>query len=781
MTVLPVHDLSTPLAAALTLHRAGQLVPAARAYDAILSLDPNHQEAVYLRALTQLQRQEHAQAVQGIRRAMELGPARPAMYFNLGHALRALGDAAGAVASYRSALALGPGDDNTRWCLINTLREQGQHAQALADLEAAGPLAEGSALWTLRSMVWEERARALGERGEHDEALALLLRRAEHEPASAQARFALAEQLERMGLSRAAVSAYQAALRIDDRLAHAHNNLSCLWLALRDPERALEHAVKASQCEPAMAAAQNNRGLALLDLGRPAEAAMALEEACRLQPDMVQSWINAAMAWQRTGDTLRSLRACEQALRQDPSFEFLPGLVTATAMDLCDWSHVDTLMPALQSRLERGERVLLPLHAMTLIDDPAQQLRAARIYGESKFPPNPRLGPPPAVSAGRRLRLAYLSADLRTHAVSSLMAGVFSWHDRSRFEVHAISTLQDPSDPLQRSLSERFDCFVDMHGRAGEEIAAWCRERGIDILIDLGGYTADNRPDVLACRAAPLQVSYLGYPGTLGLPYVDYIVADRHVIPPSSRPYYSESVLYLPQCFQAHDDRRERPAPTGRRADWGLPDDAVVFCCFNKSNKINPQVWGTWMRILQRVPGSVLWLTQMQDAVAANLERAVKEAGVSPSRVLIARRQPYAFYLGLYAHADLFLDTWPFNAGTTACDALWMGLPVLTCSGRSFAARMATSLLRELGLDELVCDSPAAYEERAVSLAHDRARLHALKSLLPERREGSIMNDTRRWTRQFEAGLEEMADRSRRGLAPADIVVTTRSAPDAGK
>lgn len=765
-------DLPKMLAAALALHQEGRLEQAAQAYDAILGADPDHAEAVYLRAVVHLQREDPARAVQGIRRAMGLGPARPTMHLNLGHALRALGDGDGAVACYRSALALAPLDDNARWCLVNTLREQGRHPEALAALEAAGTLVEGDPLWALRSQIWSERALTLGERGEHDEALALLLRRIEHEPASAQAHFALGEQLVRMGLARAAVSAYEAALKRDASLAGAHNNLACLWLELKEPERALGHATRAAQDVPAMAAAHNNRGLALLEFGRPAEAAAALEEAARLQPDMVQAWVNAARAWQATGDVARSMRACEEAMRRDPNFEFLPGLVMETAMYLCDWRPFERLMPAVVPRLERGERVLLPLQALTLLDDPALQLQAARVYGESKFPPDPRLGPTPAVSSGRRLRLAYMSADLRSHAVSILMAGVFSCHDRARFEVFGISTRQDPSDPLQRSLAQRFDGFVEMHGRPAEEIAAWCRHQGIDILIDLGGYTADNRPDVLALRAAPLQVSYLGYPGTLGMPYADYIVADRHVIPRASRAHYSESVLYLPQGFQAHDDQRERPPPTGRRADWGLADDAVVFCCFNKSNKINPEVWAAWMRILQRVPGSVLWLTQMQDEVAANLGHAVKQAGVSPSRVLIARRQPYPAYLGLYAHADLFLDTWPFNAGTTACDALWMGLPVLTSCGRSFAARMATSLLRELGLDDLVCDSRAAYEELAVTLGCDRPRLRALKSLLAVRREGSIMNDTKRWTRQFEAGLDAMAERSRRGLPPADITVT---------
>jgi len=740
-------DLPAMFASALTLHQQGQVESAARQYDQILGLDPKHQEAVHLRAVAHLQRGEHEDAVRGLRRALSLGPARAVMHVHLGHALRGLGDAEGAVSSYRQALMLAPDDDGTLWCLAHTLREQGQHARALLELEPSSRVRQGTSLWSLRSQLWKERAQELGARGEHDEALGLLLQWIDHEPADASARFALAEQLVGMGLRRSAASAYEAAVRLRAGYAQARNNLACLYLELDEPALALEHATHAALQDPEMAAAHNNRGLALLELGRPAEAAQALDRASNLQPSLTQAWMNSARAWHEVGEFAHALRACEEALRRDPAFEFLPGQLAMTALELCDWRHHDALLQMLPDRLMRGERVSLPLNTLTLIDDPALQLRAASIYGQYKYPADDHLGPAPPVRAGGRIRLAYLSADFKQHPVAILMAGVLSAHDRRRFEVIGISTRRDPEDRLQRDLVGRFDHFEDMHGLPALEIARWCRDRRVDILIDLGGYTAYNRPDVPACRAAPVQVNYLGYPGTMGMPYVDYIVADRHVIPASERPHYSESMLYLSEGFQAHDDGRERPAPTGRRADWGLPDDAVVFCCFNKSNKINPEVWATWMRILHRVPGSVLWLTQMHDGVARNLGRAVQEAGVSPSRVLIARRQPYPAYLGLYAHADLFLDTWPFNAGTTACDALWMDLPVLTWAGRSFAARMATSLLRGLGLDELVCDGPSAYEDLAVALAHDRPRLSALKLLLSSRREVSAMNDTRRWTR----------------------------------
>lgn len=605
-----------------------------------------------------------------------------------------------------------------------------------------------------------------------DAALAALLRRLDEDRHDAAAHAALGQRLDRMGYRLAAGQAYEAALRRDPTRADAHNNLACLAVETKQLARALDHATRAVEAAPSSAAAHYNRGLALLGLGRPAEAAQALDEATRLQPGLTLAWANAARAWHEVDDLARALRACEEALRQDPTREFLAGQRTALGMEVCDWSHVDSLLASLPQCLARGERVVFPFDVLALTDDPALQARAAQIYGACVFPPRPDLGPPAPVATGRRLKLAYFSADLRSHPVGILMAGVFSHHDRGRFEVFGLSTRRAEDDGLQRELEARFDHFVDMQGWPAADIARWCRREGIDILVDLGGYTVGNRPDVLAWRAAPVQVNYLGYPATMGMPYADYIVADRHVIPPASRAHYSESVLYLPQCFQAHDDRRERPPPAGKRADWGLPRDAVVLCCFNRSSKITPQVLDAWVRILERVPDSVLWLTQRHEEVAAHLSSALQTRGLAPSRLHLASRQSYRTYMGMYAHADLFLDTWPFNAGTTACDALWMGLPVLTWSGRSFASRMATSLLRELGLDELVGDSPAAYEELAVSLALDRPRLRALKSRLAERREGSIMNDTRRWTRQFEAGLEAMAERSRQGLAPADIVLT---------
>jgi len=613
-----------------------------------------------------------------------------------------------------------------------------------------------------------------------DAALALLLRRLDEDTQDAAVHAALGQQLDRMGLRLAAGRAYEAALRRDPGRADAHNNLACLHVEEKQYTRALAHAMRAVQAAPGEAAGHYNLGLALLGLGRSGEAARVLDEATRLQPGLTLAWVNAARAWQDVDDLPRARRACDEALRLDPGLDFVSGQRIAIGMDLADWRQLASFQATLPERVLRGENVVFPFDALTLVDDPALQLQVARAFGSALCAAKAASQSLPTISSGRRLRIAYLSADLRSHPVGVLMAGVFSAHDRERFEIYGVSTRAAPGDVMQRDISARFDHFEDMQGRPGEEIARWCRHQGIDILVDLGGFTVNNRPDVLACRAAPVQVNHLGYPGTMGMPCVDYIVADRHVIPPLHRAHYSECVLYLPQGFQSHDDSRERPPAAGTRGDWGLPEHATVFCCFNRTGKITPEVWECWARILERVPGSVLWLTCRHEEVVTNLMRALQTRGLDPSRLRFARRQGYRAYMGMYAHADLFLDTWPFNTGTTACDALWMGLPVLTLCGRTFAARMATSLLRELGLDELVCDDAVAYVNMAVALAHDPLRLGELKALLAMRREASTMNDTRRWTRQFEAGLEAMAERSRRGWPPADIVVQALSAPGGG-
>jgi protein O-GlcNAc transferase len=324
---------------------------------------------------------------------------------------------------------------------------------------------------------------------------------------------------------------------------------------------------------------------------------------------------------------------------------------------------------------------------------------------------------------------------------------------------------------MGQRVKRAFAGFFDVGGRSDWEVTEFMRSLEIDIAVDLTGYTDGFRPQIFAERCAPIQVNYLGFPGTMGAPFMDYILADDFVIPPEARHHYSERVVYLPDCFQANDSERAISGRSFARAEVLLPQEAFVFCCFNNTYKINPSMFDVWMRLLDRIPGSVLWLLGHHDAVRDNLRRKAAARGVDPARLVFAARRPYAEYLSVLRLADLFLDTLPFNAGTTASDALWAGLPLLTCTGESFASRMAGSLLRAVGLPELITHSLEEYETRASDLALHPSKLEALRRRLGDNRPAAPLFDTGRFRRHLEAAYREMWERHQRGEPPAGFAV----------
>jgi predicted O-linked N-acetylglucosamine transferase (SPINDLY family) len=354
--------------------------------------------------------------------------------------------------------------------------------------------------------------------------------------------------------------------------------------------------------------------------------------------------------------------------------------------------------------------------------------------------------------------------------VSYLAAGVFEHHDRARFHTTAFSIGVDDRGPTRTRLLAGFDAFRDCRGLSDAEVTAAIAAAGIDVLVDLAGHTADGRPRVMAARPAPVQVNWLGYPGTTGAAAHDYILSDAVVIPPPSRRHYAEKVAELPECFQPNDDRRPLPEPPTRR-DAGLPEEGFVFCSFNAGYKLNPETFAVWMRLLARVPRSVLWLAVNDIGARDRLRAEAERRGIEGARLVFARRQPYPRHLARLRLADLFLDTLPFNAGTTASDALWAGVPVVTCPGEAFAARMAASLLTALGLSDLVTATLADYEATALALAADSARLADCRARLAGARRTRPLFDTARFTRHLEAAYLAMWERSRRGLAPDHITV----------
>src|SRR6185295_8137969 len=449
---------------------------------------------------------------------------------------------------------------------------------------------------------------------------------------------------------------------------------------------------------------------------------------------------------------------------------YLRGHLMFCKLQCCDWSGFETERGDIIAALRQGKRALPPVLSAALLESPGEQLRAAQILAQDKFAPASPLWRGETYRH-ERIRVAYVSADFRAHATAVLTAGLFEQHDRQRFETIAISFGPEDESPLRDRVKRAFDRFVDMRGRDDVEIARFIRESEIDVAIDLKGYTSDARPAIFALKPAPVQVNYLGFPGTMGVNFMDYIVADPMVVPPADEAHYSEKIVWLPDSYQPNDRMREIATGDLSRGAAGLPERGFVFCCFNNSYKIQPPFFEMWLRLLRQIEGSVLWLLADNPAAMANLKREGEKHGVDAKRLVFAPRRDLKDHLARHRLADLFLDTLPYNAHTTASDALCAGLPVLTCLGNTFAGRVAGSILNAAGMPELVTNSLAEYEARALTLARDPAMLAAVKSKLQTNLATAPLFDIARYTRHLEAAYVTMHERRQRGLAPASFAV----------
>ncbi len=521
---------------------------------------------------------------------------------------------------------------------------------------------------------------------------------------------------------------------------------------------------------PHHAAANFNHAVALTQMGRYDAALAAYDLSIQFGPPNVDAYCNRGAvlaALKRYEDALASY---DQAFQLKPDFPALLGTRLYLKMLICDWRGLDRDTAALVEGIARGACVTSSLPILALTDSPSLQRDAATIWTMAKYPPNAALGPAPSHAKHRKIRVGYFSMDFRDHPVSTLLAGVFEAHDREKFEITAFSYGPDTADPMRRRLEQTFDKFLDVRLRSDQDIAALAREMEIDIAVDLAGHTDGARSGIFALRAAPIQVSYIGYPATMGAGYIDYIIADSVVIPEAARAHYTEKVVWLPN-FQANDAKRIVAERIFTRQELGLPPSGVVFCCFNNTYKITPDIFGGWMRILARTPDSVLFLYADTDSAAANLKAEAVARGVGAERLIFGKRLAVPEYLARYRAADLFLDTNPFNAGATASDALWMGVPVLTRMGNSYVGRMAASLLRSLDLPELITSTGAEYEALAVALALDPARLQALKQKLARNRLASSLFDTVLFARRLERAFDRMIEEQRAGQAPTHIYI----------
>lgn len=587
-------------------------------------------------------------------------------------------------------------------------------------------------------------------------------------PRSIDALFNRARALTNLGRHSEALSCLDKALSMRSDIPDLLLTRGNVLLALNRAGEALANYDQALAVKADFPEAWNNRGNALAALKRLDEALFSYERMLAAKPGDVGALHHRAL-------TLLELKRYEEAaqgfagvLKIAPDFPYARGNLLYCRLNGCDWEDLEQEVPKIAASLKKGARIVTPIQFAAFSSSPEEQLQAARIWSADKYPAAAPLWHGETYRH-ERIRIAYLSADFHSHATAALMAGVFERHDRVGFQTAAVSFGPDDRSEMRARLLAAFDSFIDVCDKSDSEVASLLRQMEIDILVDLKGYTQDSRPGILAQRPAPLQVSYLGFPGTMGADDIDYIIADRTVIPPQHVPYYSERIAYLPDTYQANDAKRRISANALARRDFGLPEAGFVFCCFNNNFKIMPKMFAIWMRLLKAFDGSVLWLLEDNAAASRNLRREAVAQGVAPERLIFAQRVNLDVHLARHRLADLFLDTLPYNAHTSASDALWAGLPIVTCLGESFAGRVATSLLRAAGLPELITESLADYEALALHLARDPAKLSALKAKLAHTRTICPLFDTVRFTRNLEAAYRVMLERGRQRLPPASF------------
>jgi predicted O-linked N-acetylglucosamine transferase (SPINDLY family) len=563
-----------------------------------------------------------------------------------------------------------------------------------------------------------------------------------------------------------ALQSYEKAIAVNPRHNLALLNQACTLLLLERSSEALRLFDRLLELAPDYPLALHNRAIALTDLRRYQEAIASADRALQLAPDYAEALQSRGIAYEYLRRHDLATADLKAALKLNPELDYLRGNVYWSQLNCCDWAGLLEAKAKIETDLQAGKRVITPFAFMAVSDSPRDQQICASLYVAHKYPPVKPLAPS-RTKAHDRIRVGYLSADFRDHPVSQLLAGVIESHDRAKFEVAAISYGPDDGSAMRARLKQAFEHFIDVEPQSAEQIAHLIKDRGIDILVDLTGFTAHSRPGILALKPAPIQVSYLGYSGTMGASYMDYVIADRTIIEESDRAFFTEKVVYLPDSFMAADAKRKISERVPSRAQYQLPDGAFVFCAFNNSYKISPSVFDVWMRLLSRVEGSVLWLSDMNEAAKANLRREAQGRSVDPSRLIFAPRAPLnEDHLARHRLADLFLDTTPYNAHATTNDALWAGLPVLTCAGASFAGRVASSLLKAVGLPELVTKTIADYERVAFELATNSEKLAGLQQKLAANRLTVRLFDTARFTRHIEVAYTAMMERLRAGRTP---------------
>ena len=819
----------------VTLRELGRYEDALASFERALRANPRFAVAFYNRGLVLQDLGRNQDAVASYDHALAIEPRFVEAMNNRGRALADLQRFEDALASWDGAIAIKPDFVealNNRTAILRQLQRRDPAATVPPGAARTSIVRSGhrhdakfleAALLTYDNVLsirpgfaeaWSNRGATLKDMGRFDDALTSFARALAIKPG-------LADALSNRGATYTALKRYPEALEdldraltIDSRLAEAHNNRGTTLSGLKRHEEALASYENALAIRPEFAEALNNRAAALLALARHEEALASCDRALTIDPDFAEALDNRgvalfalhrhaealashdralaiapdlAEALRDRGSVLAFLGRHEEACRDfaravalDPDLPYVAGSLLHSQMHCCDWRAYDESAQQLVFRVRSGAQCAAPFHFLGIADSAQEQRRCAETWARAMYPP----ARAPLWNGERyghdRIRIAYLSADFHDHATAYLMAGLFERHDRARFESTAISFGPDDGGAMRARMQGAFEHFIDVRQRSDRDVAQFLRDREIDIAVDLKGYTAGARPGILPMRPAPIQVNFLGYPGTLGAEHIDYILADSVVIPDSDEAHYTEKVVRLPDSYQVNDSRQDMAKRIPTRAEAGLPEAGFVFCSFNSNYKITPAVFAVWMRLLHSVEGSVLWLLEGNAAAPGNLRRETAAHGIAPERLIFAPMAKHPEHLARQRLADLFLDTLPVNAHTTASDALGAGLPVITCLGNAFAGRVAASLLRAAGLSELVTSSLPEYEALALGIATQPEKLAAIRAKLARQRDSCALFATDRFRSHLETAYVTMWERYRRGEPAAAFAVAPVAQSGAG-
>jgi protein O-GlcNAc transferase len=693
-------------------HRAGRLEQARAAYHQLLTITPAHADALHLLGLIARQTGRHDLAVEYIGQAIGLHGTRPDDYSDLGAGLRDFG--------------LGRPDlCDAHYNLGNALYALGRPAEA------------------------EESYRE-----------ALRLR-----PDDPEAHINLGNALLALGRLAEAEESYREALRLRPDYPEAHNNLGNTLYELERPAEAEASNREALRLRPDFPEAHYNLGMVLAKLSAFSAAVDSYDKAIANKPDYADAFHNRGIALMQLKQFDKAHISFQQALALAPAHKNAFSALADCSLKRCDWSRREELRTELRLHVIAQKSCIDPFTLLGYWDDEALQLASAQNLVSDLAVKWPRPLGSPATRRNKRIKIAYLSSDYGQHPVAYLTAGLFERHDRAQFDVIGVSLRRDDGSEIRARIAAAFDQFLDVSARGDEEVARLLKDLEVDIAVDLNGHTDGGRLGILACRPAPVQAAYLGYPGTTGTDFIDYIIADALVLPFSQQPHYTEKIIHLPVCYQVNDRLRKIAPRTTTRQEHGLPGEGLVFCCFNNPWKITPPIFDIWMRLLRAIENSMLWLTGSEET-AKNLRKEAAAREIDPTRLVFAPQLPFDDHLARHRHADLFLDTLPYNAHATASNALWAGVPVLTCRGKAFAGRVAASLLNAAGLSELVAENLEDYERLALRLGTDEAFRHGVRERLRDNRLEVPLFDIDRFCRQIETAYSMMWERWQRGEPP---------------